>query len=293
MNRPLALTLLLAGLPVLFLLPAATHLLGGPAAYRQAVTWGLPVAAALLASAVFFRRPGLAALRGSAAGRRDSPGTLLRLAPWCLAALVADYSFLGMGHALGWVTFTFGDQGFSGHPARTLLWSLPLCLALATLGWEWTLRGTLFASWAERLPKPAALLISCASGIGLAAPLILPGLDVPDPHFVLAAFMTAACREISFGLIFASGAGLPAAGLYRGLLAYLDAFVINDWYSVHFPAANFTSSEPAFYLIRSVTSVLAAVLIAAGAWLASRRGRTAGPSPGRPSRGDSRPAPSA
>src|SRR3989442_5576756 len=32
------------------------------------------------------------------------------------------------GHLLGWVTFTYGDQEFSGHPARTVLWALPLCL---------------------------------------------------------------------------------------------------------------------------------------------------------------------
>ncbi len=275
MNRPLKLTLLLASLPLPFLIPGAPGLLGGQGAYRETMTWGLPVAATLLASFVFSRWPGPSGPRVVPGGRRPVPWVLPRLAPWVVAALLADFSFLGIGHALGWVTFTFGDQGFSGHPARTLLWSLPLCLLVATLGWEWTLRGTLLTAWAEGIPRPAALLLSCASGVWLAAPLIVPGLDVPDPHYVLAAFVSAACREGSFGLIFASGAGLAAAGIYRGLLLYLDAFVINDWYSVHFPAANFTSSEPAFYLIRSVSAVLAAALVALGAHLAHRRGRRA------------------
>lgn len=275
MNRPLKLTLLLASLPLPFLIPGVPGLFGGQGAYREAMTWGLPVAAALLASFVFSRRPGLSGPRAAPEGRRPVPWALPRLAPWIVAALAADFSFLGIGHALGWVTFTFGDQGFSGHPARTLLWSLPLCLLVATLGWEWTLRGTLLTAWAGVIPRPAALLLSCAPGVWLAAPLIVPGLDVPDPHYVLAAFVAAACREVSFGLIFVSGAGLAAAGIYRGLLLYLDAFVINDWYSVHFPAANFTSSEPAFYLVRSVSAVLAAALVALGAHLAQRQRRRA------------------
>ncbi|MBI1950231.1 MAG: hypothetical protein HYS34_02575 [Acidobacteria bacterium] len=275
MNRPLKLALLLACLPLPFLIPGAPGLLGGQGAYREAMTWGLPVAAVLLGSFVFSRWPGFSGSRGAPGGRRAVPHALPRLAPWFVAALLADFSFLGIGHLLGWVTFTFGDQGFSGHPVRTLLWSLPLCLLVAALGWEWTLRGTLLAALAERVPPPAALLLSCASGVWLAAPLIVPGLDVPDPHYVLAAFLTAACREVSFALVFMSGAGLAAAGIYRGLILYLDAFVINDWYSVHFPAANFTSSEPAFYLLRSLSAVLAAALVALGAHLAHRRGRRA------------------
>ena len=272
MIRALKLTLLLASLPLLFLIPGVPRLFGGQGPYREAMTWGLPVAAALLASFVFSRWPGFSGSRGARGGRRAAPWALLRLAPWLLAAVAADFSFLGAGHLLGWVTFTFGDQGFSGHPARTLLWSLPLCLLVAILGWEWTLRGTLLTAWAEGIPRPVAVLLSSASGVLLTAPLIVPGLEVPDPHYVLAAFLTTACREISFALIFLSGAGLVAAGLYRGLLLYLDAFVINDWYSVHFPAANFTTSEPAFYLLRSMSAVLAAALVAIGAHLVYRRG---------------------
>ena len=275
MTRPLKLTLLLASLPLPFLIPGVPGLFGGQGAYRAAMTWGLPVAAALLAAFVFTRWPGFVRPRGAPGGRRQVSWAVLRLAPWFVLALLADFSFLGVGHLLGWVTFTFGDQGFSGHPARTLLWSLPLCLLVATLGWEWTLRGTLLSAWAEAVSRPMALIFSCASGVLLAGPLIVPGLEVPDPHYVLAAFLTTACREVSFALVFMSGAGIAAAGIYRGLLLYFDAFVLNDWYSVHFPAANFTSSEPAFYLLRSMSAVLAAAVVSVGAYLMRRRGRRA------------------
>ena len=271
MNRALRLTLLLASLPLPFLIPGVPGLFGGQAAYRAAMLWGLPAAAALLASSVFSRWPGSSGPHGARIIRGAVPWGALRMAPWLLLAVLADFSFLGAGHLLGWVTFTFGDQGFSGHPGRTMAWSLPLCLVVATLGYEWTLRGTLLAAWAERIPRPLALFLSTASGVLLASPLIVPGLQVPDPHYVLAAFLTAAFREISFALIVLSGAGLVAAGLYHGLILCLDAFVINDWYSVHFPAANFTSSEPAFYLLRSMSAVLAAAMVAIGAHLVNRR----------------------
>jgi len=267
-KKTVALTLLLAALPMALLLPGAPGRVGGQPIYRLLATWGVPVAALLLAA--------LFSLRG-ARGLffPGAPRTMRRLLPWCLAALVADFSFLGAGHLLGWVTFTYGDQGFSGHPARTVLWALPLCLLVGVFGWEWTLRRTLFVSWARYAGRPIALLISCSVGVALAVPAILPGLMVPDPAYAAAAFVVVGCREISCALIFLSGAGLPAAGIYRGLLAYVDAFVLNDWYSVQFPAANYTTSEPMFYVLRATAAVLSAALVAAGARRVSRGGSAA------------------
>ncbi len=276
MKKTVALTLLLAALPLAPLLPGAQGGLGGQQIYRLLVTWGVPAAAALLAALFSLQGPRGLLFPGA-------PRTMRRLLPWCLAALVLDFSFLGAGHLLGWVTFTHGDQGYSGHPARTVLWALPLCLVVGVFGWEWALRRTLFVSWARYSGRSIALLISCAVGVALAAPAILPGLMVPDPAYAAAAFVVVACREISCALIFASGAGLPAAGIYRGLFAYLDAFVINDWYSVQFPAANYTTSEPMFYVLRAAAAVLSAALVAAGARRASR-GRSAAASPPVPAR---------
>jgi hypothetical protein len=271
-KKTVALTLLLAALSLALLAPGSPGRLGGPQMYRLLVTWGVPVAAALLAA--------LFSLRG-ARGLLfpGAPRTMRRLLSWCFAAFVVDFSFLGAGHVLGWVTFTYGDQGYSGHPARTVLWALPLCLFVGVFGWEWALRRTLFVSWARYTGRPIALLISCATGVALAAPAILPGLMVPDPAYAAAAFVVVACREISCGLIFASGAGLPAAGIYRGLFAYLDTFVLNDWYSVQFPAANYTTSEPMFYVVRAAAAVLSAALVAAGAHRASRLGGAAAAPP--------------
>lgn len=284
MKTPLALTLMLAALPIPLLLPGIVRRIGGPGAYRQALLWGLPLAAALVAAALTFRRR-----RGILFG--GSRPMLLGLAPWCAAAFVADYSFLGIGHLLGWISFTYGDQGLSGHPFRALSWGLPLCLALGIFGWEWTLRRTLFVSWAGCVPRPAALLLSGAVGVTLAAPSIVPGLRIPDPSYVVAAFLVAACREMSFGVIFASGAGLPAAGLYRGLLTYMDAFLIADWYSATFPMANFTTSVPAFYCVRGATAMVAAGVVLAGVRRTSRTRPTAADS-ARFARSPAAPAPS-
>ena len=271
MKRPLPLTLALAALPIPLLIPGAVRFVGGAGAYRGILLWALPSAAALITAALTYPWR-----RGFLFG--GSSATLWRLAPWCCAALVVDYGFLGIGHLLGWITFTYGDQGLSGHPFRAMSWGLPLCLALGIFGWEWTLRRTLYVSWAPHLSRPAALFVSCAVGVALAAPSVVPGLMVPDAWYVAAAFLVAACREISFGLIFTSGAGLPAAGLYRGLLIYVDAFLIADWYSVWFPMANFTTSEPAFYLVRGATAILSTGVVVLGLrWTARRQATAAEP----------------
>src|SRR6267378_653723 len=188
MKKPIALTLLLAGLPVPLLIPGVVRIVGGAGVYRLIVLWGLPVAAALVAAAFTIGRR-----RGFLFG--GSPATLRRLAPWSALALAAANSFLGIGHAFGFITFTYGDQGLSGHPFRAMAWGLPLCLALGAFGWEWTLRRTLYLSWIGHVARPAALLISCAVGVALAAPSITPGLEIPDTAYVAAAFLVVACRE--------------------------------------------------------------------------------------------------
>jgi len=103
-KKTVALTLLLAALPLALLLPGSPGRLGGPPMYRLLVTWGVPIAAALLA--LLFSLRGARGLLFPGA-----PRTMRRLLPWCFAAFVADFSFLGAGHLLGWVTFTYGDQG--------------------------------------------------------------------------------------------------------------------------------------------------------------------------------------
>jgi hypothetical protein len=260
--RRLLLTILLTGVALLLLGAGPEHL-GRLTGYRLLVTWAIPVATGMMAALFFVRPPSLARSRAPNRG-------VIRLVPWCLAACVADYSFLAIGHAAGWATFTFGDQGLSGHPLRAALWGLPLCLVLGVAGWERGLRRILLVAWMQDVPRGVAVLIACASGTILAAPVILPGIRLPDTGYALAAFLSAFCREMSFSLIFLWGGGLLLAGLYRGFLFYLDAFVIQDWYGVYFPAANYVSSEPVFYLARGASALLAAGIIGIGAWRASR-----------------------
>jgi len=265
-KRTILLTASIVALPLLLLLPGAARLLGSGSPYRLAVLWGLPAAAGLVA-ALLDPRAGVP----RESGRPGAP--IARLLLVCAVALCVEPIFIYVGHATGWLTFTYGDQPLYEHPLRALAWALPLCVLLATLGWERALRGALYGAWAERLPKPGAMAIACLAGLALSIPSILPGLSVPDGSFAAAALVSAACREISCGLVVLSGGSILVSGLYRGVLCYVEAFLINDWYSVYFPMANYSSSDRILYLVRGACAVAAAAIVAAGAWAVSRRPR--------------------
>jgi hypothetical protein len=188
---------------------------------------------------------------------------------------VADYAFLGIGHLTGWLTFTFGDMPLYGHPVLMTLWALPACLLAGVWGLEGALRGRLLPAWRERLPAGAAAALSGAAGLILAAPAIL-GWDAPrDAPYTAAALLSAACREAAFCLIVLCGGGVLLAGLYHGLLLYVDALLVNDWYSRYFPAANFTSSDPILYVARGACAVLALLFVGLGAFRMARSARAA------------------
>jgi hypothetical protein len=238
---------------------------GGAEVYRRAVTWGLPIAAALLAA---LARPRMLLVpRGLFADHR-----LWRLIPICLIAAVVQYAAIGVGHAAGWLTFTYGAQSLMEHPARALAWAAPLCLLLGVAGWERALRGVLLAGWGERIARPAAVAISCVAGLVYAAPAILRGPAGHVSPYVLTAFVAAACREISCSLLFLSGGGLLLAGVYRGALYCFDVILLNDWSSLYFPLANYVTSDARFYAASAAGSIAAALVIAAGARRAARRG---------------------
>jgi hypothetical protein len=260
--RRLLLTIVLTGAPLL-LLAAGPGYLGRVVGYRLLATWGIPLAIGVLAVLICSGAPSLASAGKPRRG-------VVRLLPWCLAAFVADHAFLAIARLSGWATFTFGDQGLSGHPLRAALWGLPLCLALGIVGWEAGLRRILLVAWMRDVPRPVAVMIACGTGTLLAAPTILSGFVNPDTNYVVAAFLSALCREVSFSLVFLAGGGLLLAGLYRGCLFYVDAFVVQDWYGVYFPAANYVSSDPVFYMARGASALLAASIIGLGAWRASR-----------------------
>lgn len=250
--RTALLTILLIALGAGLALPQTAALLGEIDDYRRAVLWGIPVATLVLSLILHPRLTKPA---------NDLPGPIARrfaLLAVAVLAFGADQSFLGISYWTGWATFTSGAQG----SMITALWALPLCLVLGIWGWERALRGSVYTGWRRRLERPAAIAVSAAVGLALSLPLILPGGEVQDPAFVGAALAAALCREISFALLFSRGGGLLVAGLYRGALYFVEAFVVHDWNSLFFPPYNYVTSGAAFYAARAASALLALGVVA-------------------------------
>lgn len=258
MIRAAILTLLLIALGLFLTLPATAGRFGEVEDYRNAVLWGIP-AAALVLSLLFF--PRLARPPG------ESPGGPARrrlvLLAGCAVAFLADQSFLVAGYLTDWGTLTLGSEELakSSRLGLTALWALPLCLVLGIWGWERALRGAVYTGWRLRLAPAAALAVSVLTGLALALPPILPVGEIRDVPFIAAAVTAVLCREISFGLVFSRGGGLLVAGLYRGVLWFVEAFLVNDWYSLYFPAFNYVAGAPLFYALRAASALLGLAVI--------------------------------
>src|SRR6185436_2820295 len=241
--RAAILTLLLIAAGVLLTLPAAAGRFADIDDYRTVVLWGIPGLALVLSLAFFPRLAPPPGESPSGPARRR-----LLLLAGCAVAFVLDQSFLVLGYLTDWATFT-------------AVWALPLCLVLGIWGWERALRGAVYTGWRRWLPVPAALALSVVAGLALALPPILPGGEVRDLPFVTAAVTAVLCREISFLLLFSRGGGLLVAGLYRGVLWFVEAFVVTDWYSLYFPACNYVAGDPLFYAARAAGALLALAVI--------------------------------
>jgi len=256
MARAAILTLLLAAAGILLALPVTQELFGDPEALRRAVLWGLPLAAMVASFALF---PRLLRPSEVVAGR---PGQRLLLLATCAVAFLIDQSFLLVGFFARWATFAFGESGGGTRPLGvTALWTLPACLVLGIWGWERALRGAVYTGWRRRLPAPAALALSIATGALLALPVLLPGGEIPDAAYFAATLTAVLCRELSFALLFRNGGGLLVAGLYRGVLYFVEAFVVTDWYGLFFPAYNYVAGGTVFYMVRAACALLAAGVV--------------------------------
>jgi hypothetical protein len=257
--RAAVLTFLLIAWGLFLTLPATAGRFAQIEDYRNVVLWGIPVAALVL-SLVFFPRlsPPAGESPGGPARRR------LLLLGACAAAFLLDQSFLAFGYLTDWATFTSsGQEPAGGQLLRTALWALPLGLVLGIWGWERALRGAVYTGWRRRLPAGAALALSVVAGLALALPPILPVGEIRDLPFVAAALTAVLCREVSFAVVFSRGGGLLVAGLYRGVIWFFEAFVINDWYSLYFPSYNYVAGDPLFYAGRAASALLGLAVIVA------------------------------
>lgn len=247
MPRTVLLTILLTALGAGLALPGAAAGIGDIEAYRRAVLWGIPIAALVLSLILHPRLTKPA---------DDLPGPLARrfaLGAVAVLAFGADQSFLGVSEWTGWATFASSGQQLG----LATLAGLPLCLVLGIWGWERALRGSVYTGWRRLLERPGAIAVSAVAGLALSLPSILPGGEVRDRAFVAASLLTLLCREVSFALLFSRGGGLLVAGLYRGSLWFVEAFVVHDWNSLFFPAFNYVTSGAAFYGVRAASALLA------------------------------------
>jgi hypothetical protein len=257
----------LACVALVLALAAATIEWGGEGgratAYHQVITWGLALAAALLGRLLLGKVP-----PGSWRWQADAA----RVVPWSAGWILLDVGTIAAGYLLGWATFTYGDQSLEAGKLWLPLWALPLALA-AGLAAERGLRAGLWRALAAAGSPRSATLASVAGGVALALPAILPRWQVADPGYVAAAVAAAAAREAALVAVYRRG-GLILAGGARGILLFVDAFGINDWYAAWFPAAQYVSSEPAFYRLRAGGAALGAALLVLG--LRRRRARSGG-----------------
>lgn len=248
-------SLVVLALAIVLILPAIAGGAEIAGRHRDLVLWGLPAVLAVLAAIV-------RATSGPAIFTRGRAAALL---PWCAGAFLLDHLYLYVGHTTGWLTFTFGDQTLNSFVGRTAIWALPASIAAGVVGWEAMLRGALLARWTEAVSIRAGVVLVGILGVALSLPAVIGQSGGADPAYLAAAVVAAAAREAGCTAIALGGGGILGAGLYRGVNLYLEAFLVNDWYSLFFPAGNYVTSDPRLYAARAATAVLAAGVAIAGA----------------------------
>ena len=252
MKSPLPLVLCLFAVAFAFLGPIA-YAASSPELYARVTLWGIPLFMVLAAAFCVPRR-----LPSASLASRGGPALLVAGA----AGLLADQAHLGYGFFARAATFTLGTQRFAdGRFAWEAIWALPLWIAFGVFGWERALRSGVFAGFRDRLGTPAAFAVSGLAGISLGLPVILPGGH--NAGFVLSGLVALAAREAACTLLFVEG-GLLAAGFYRGVSIFVQAFVIDDRYALHSPAFQVVSDAPSFYLARALTALSGVAVIALG-----------------------------
>jgi len=266
-RRALLLAVLLIALGLAFVGPVASWA-GSPDAYRRLTLWGIPLGVLILSILLVSRGDTAGSLRG-AAGGRVAPAVTAGV-----AAILADLFYLGYAQVAHAATFTYGAQKLAnGRLAWTLIWALPMWIALGVFAWERALRAGVYSGLRERWGPFGAGAVAALAGTALTLPAILPGGEVRDVGFVAAGLVALVAREIVCTILFVRG-GLLAAGIFRGVAMFLEAFVLADWNSLYFPGFQVVSDTPAFYVARAVSALLA---VGAAVLFTSRSAREVSP----------------
>ncbi|MEO7795893.1 MAG: hypothetical protein ABIV06_14090 [Thermoanaerobaculia bacterium] len=180
---------------------------------------------------------------------------------WLAVAIAVDLAPIAIGHRLGWLAFSNGNQQLAASRATLALWALPLLVLLTTRFYERTLRGQLFRGAEQSWGFAPAWVLTVLCGTALALPTVAPGFSWSEPAFVVAALVTALAREFACVVLYRAS-GLFASGLFRGTLAFVDFFLISDRLSPVVAGATFTANDDAFYLLRAASPLVAALLLA-------------------------------
>jgi hypothetical protein len=250
-TRPLALTLAALALAATFAAGSIPPGLRWP--MRLTLIFALPALSGVLASLLMPR----------SAKRLGSSARVLGTARFhavVAAVVVIDLAAIGIGYALGWTTFTFGEQTLEAWKRLAVPLALPFTIATATLGTEWALHSRLWEVLSRRTTPGYASFFVVGLGALLTLPVIAPGFEVVDRPYFASALVIVLAREAIALALFRSG-GLFVAGAYRGTLVAIEGFGLADWYSYYFPMANFVSSVPLFYLLRATGPLLAMALV--------------------------------
>lgn len=223
---------------------------GRPDELRVALVWGLPAVLFLGGHFLF---------RGAAPAPAPAPAPRRALV-WLAAAVGGELLPLGLALAAGWATLAEGDSALAAHRGSTVLWALPLLLFVGYRFWERTLRGQLYEQAAAGFGERAAWSLAVVSGTLLALPAIAPGLASPSRAYLVAALLLAVSREALTTALY-RGCGLLGAGLYRGLFACLDGYLLNDWLAPVVPGTTYLVASDAVRFLRVAGPAAVALLL--------------------------------
>ncbi len=227
-----------------------------PASLRGPAAWGalflVPLIAGALGTALVrpWRRP---------SARAEVQVPTLPHAPMVVALILIDGAALGLGHALGWVSFSPAGAALSPLRLAVGVLALPAVMFVAVIGSEWALRARLYAAWAALGRPRTGAAAAVLAGVALAAAAVVPGFRLADRAFVVAALTCLAAREIAAVALYRR-AGVLLSGTFRGAIAGLEALVLGDRLAAWAPAATYAASAPEFYALRAATAVAAAAL---------------------------------